>query len=188
MADEPTAQKIFLGFAPFARITLRPDVVVSVDAIWKIHTAFSLPCPSSVRFPDDIASEDVDLYNPGTSVCPPIFPATVIAFVVRPIASLYAVVRSVCACAVTGPGPSVDPLTNPGGKPVIDEPGSMPIFPSIVPPPVLVIVCAARISKFPAELRFTVAGDCENAITGTMKAAIRNAQNIRAERPKRLDV
>jgi hypothetical protein len=49
------------ALAPPLRITLRPDVVVSVDAIWKIQTAFALPWASRVRFPDDIASEDVDL-------------------------------------------------------------------------------------------------------------------------------
>ena len=63
-------------------------MVVNVDAIWNIQTAFALPCASRVRSPEEIASEDVDLYRPGTSVCPPIFPDLVIGFVVRPIASL----------------------------------------------------------------------------------------------------
>ena len=34
--------------------------MVSVEAIWKIHTAFALPCASSVRFPEDTASEEFD--------------------------------------------------------------------------------------------------------------------------------
>jgi hypothetical protein len=65
VAELPTCQKIFLACAPPLRITWRPDVVVSVDAIWKMNTAFALPRASSVRSPDDIASEDVDLYKPG---------------------------------------------------------------------------------------------------------------------------
>jgi len=44
-----------------ARITWRPDVVVSVLAIWKMKTAFASPWASSVRSPDDIAREDMDL-------------------------------------------------------------------------------------------------------------------------------
>ena len=41
--------------------TWRPDVVVSVEAIWKMNTAFALPWASSVRSPDEIASVEVDL-------------------------------------------------------------------------------------------------------------------------------
>ena len=88
VAEVPTCQKMFLACAPPLRITWRPDVVVSVDAIWKMKTASASPRASRVRSPDDIASEDVDLYRPGARVCPPIFPATVMGATVRPAASL----------------------------------------------------------------------------------------------------
>src|ERR1022692_3300379 len=117
VAELPTCQKMFAEFAPPARITLRPDVVVRVEAIWKIQTAFALPPPSSVRSPDDIANDEVDLYRPGARVMPPIFPATVIGATVRPAASLYAVVKSVWAWAATEPPGYIVPLTVTGGVP-----------------------------------------------------------------------
>jgi hypothetical protein len=46
--------------APPLRITWRFEVVTSVDAIWKIQTAFGLPPASRVRSPDDISSEEVE--------------------------------------------------------------------------------------------------------------------------------
>jgi hypothetical protein len=49
------------ALAPPASITWRPDVVVSVEAIWKIQTAFAFPPASRVRLPDDIASDEVVL-------------------------------------------------------------------------------------------------------------------------------
>ena len=61
VAELPTCQKMLEALVPPLRITLRPDIVVSVDAIWKIQTAFGSPRASRVRSPDDIASEDVDL-------------------------------------------------------------------------------------------------------------------------------
>jgi len=36
-------------------------VVVSVDAIWKMKTALASPSASSVRSPEEMASDDVDL-------------------------------------------------------------------------------------------------------------------------------
>src|SRR5580692_103006 len=101
VAELPTCQKTFAASAPPARMTWRPEVVVSVEAIWKIQTALALPPASSVRSPDDMASEEVDLYRPGGRVCPPMFPATVIAPTDRPAASLKAVVRSAWAWAAT---------------------------------------------------------------------------------------
>jgi hypothetical protein len=47
--------------APPLSTTARPDVVVSVDAIWKMNTAFASPLASSVRSPEEIESEEVDL-------------------------------------------------------------------------------------------------------------------------------
>jgi hypothetical protein len=61
VAELPTCQKTLAAFAPLVRITMRPVVVVSVDAIWKTNTAFESPRASSVRSPDDMASEEVDL-------------------------------------------------------------------------------------------------------------------------------
>ena len=61
VADVPTCQKILQAWAPPARSTLRPDVVVRVVAIWKTNTALASPPASSMRSPDEISSEDVDL-------------------------------------------------------------------------------------------------------------------------------
>ena len=61
VAELPTCQKMLAAWAPPARITCRPAVVVRVEAIWKMKTALASPCASRVRLPDDIASEDVDL-------------------------------------------------------------------------------------------------------------------------------
>ena len=63
MAELPVCQKIFLAWAPPVRITLppAPPTVVKPDAIWKIQTALTSPCASSVRLPDCINNVDVDL-------------------------------------------------------------------------------------------------------------------------------
>jgi len=61
IAELPTCQKMLDANAPPLRITLRPDVVVSVDAICIMKTALAFPFASKVRSPDDIASEEVDL-------------------------------------------------------------------------------------------------------------------------------
>ncbi len=61
VAELPTCQNTFVDLAPPLRTTARPDVVVSVDAIWKMKTAFGSPWASSVRSPEEIESEDVDL-------------------------------------------------------------------------------------------------------------------------------
>ena len=61
VAELPTCQKMFDARAPPLRITLRPDVVVSEDAICIMKTAFAFPFASKVRSPDDIDSEEVDL-------------------------------------------------------------------------------------------------------------------------------
>src|SRR5665213_838095 len=61
VAELPTCQKTLAACAPLVRITLQPVVVMSVDTIWKIQTAFVSPPASRVRLPDDISSEDADL-------------------------------------------------------------------------------------------------------------------------------
>src|SRR6185503_1733975 len=119
VAELPTCQTTLAACAPPVKITCRPDVVVSVEPIWKMNTAFASPWASRVRSLEEISSDDVDVYRPGVRVWPPRFPASVIAPTVRPAASLYAAVRSSCACAAAGSPAWIVPLTVPGGKPEI---------------------------------------------------------------------
>jgi hypothetical protein len=93
VAELPTCQKTFAACVPFVRITRRPEVVVRVDATWKMKTAAAFPWPLKVRSPEETAREEVDLYRPGVNVVPPRFPATVTAQLDRPEALLYACVR-----------------------------------------------------------------------------------------------
>src|SRR6185369_12312748 len=123
-----------------------------------MNTAFTSPCASSVRSPEEISRDEVDLYRPGVRVWPPRFPASVIAPRVRPAASLYAVVKSSCAWAAAGSPAWIVPLTVPGGKPVTAVPGLSPRSPLIVVGPVLVTVEAARTANVLADPRTTGAG------------------------------
>src|SRR5438094_1321077 len=61
VAELPTCQKTLAALAPPLKITWRPDVVVRVEAIWKMNTAFASPRASSVRSPEEISSEEADL-------------------------------------------------------------------------------------------------------------------------------
>src|SRR6185503_18768341 len=158
VAELPTCQIMLAAWAPPLRITCRPTVVVRVEPIWKMNTAFSSPCASRVRSPEEISSEVVDLYRPGARVWPPRFPATVIAPLVRPAASLYAVVKSNCAWAAAASATCIVPLTVPGGNPVTAVPGLNPRSPLIVVGPVLVTVEAARTTNVLADPRMTGAG------------------------------
>src|SRR2546426_5964367 len=155
VAELPTCQKTLAAWALPLRMTWRPDVVVRVDAIWKMKTALASPWASSVRSPDDISSEDVDLDRPGVRVGPPGFPASVIAPTVRPAASLYAVVKSSCAWAAAESATCLVPLTVPGGNPVTEVPGLSPRSPVTVLAPVLVTVEPARTAKLAADPRAT---------------------------------
>ena len=71
VAELPTCQNTLWELAPLMRMMwLLPAAVVKVDCIWKIHTAFGLPPPSSVRLPV-IPSEGcavVVLYRGGKSL------------------------------------------------------------------------------------------------------------------------
>ena len=87
------------------------------------------------------------------SVCPPRFPATVIAPTVRPAASLYAVVKSSCAWAAAGSPKCVVPFTV--GAPVSVVPGLTPRSPLTVVPPVLVTVEPASTPNVVADPRAT---------------------------------
>src|SRR5437667_5716726 len=144
VAELPTCQNTVAALAPPLRITWRAEVVVRVDAIWKMKTALASPWASSVRSPEEISSEEVDLYRPGVRVCPPRLPAIVIAPTVRPAASLYAVVKASCAWAAAGSPAWIVPLTVPGGNPVTAVPGLSPRSPLTVVAPVLVTVEPAR--------------------------------------------
>src|SRR5437867_6215676 len=155
VAELPTCQKTLAALAPPLRITWRAEVVVRVDAIWKMNTALASPWASSVRSPEEISSEEVDLYRPGVRVCPPRLPATVIAPTVRPAALLYAVVKSSSAWAAAGSPAWIVPLTVPGGNPVTAVPGLSPRSPLTVVAPVLVTVEAARTANELAAPRAT---------------------------------
>ena len=61
VAELPTCQKTLEAWARPARMTLRPDVTVSEDGIWKMKTAFAFHRPVSVRSPEEIARLDVDV-------------------------------------------------------------------------------------------------------------------------------
>src|ERR1043166_1624240 len=61
VAELPTCQTMLAALAPPLRITWRPAVVVRVDAIWKMKTALASPWASSVRSPEEISKEEVDL-------------------------------------------------------------------------------------------------------------------------------
>src|SRR6185369_3640226 len=118
-----------------------------------MNTAFTSPCASSVRSPEEISRDEVDLYRPGVRVWPPRFPASVIAPAVRPAASLYAAVKSSCAWEAAGSPAWIVPLTVPGGNPVTAVPGLNPRSPLTVEAPVLVTVEAARTANVLADPR-----------------------------------
>src|SRR5438552_6653078 len=167
VAELPTCQNTLAALAPPLRITWRAEVVVRVDAIWKMKTALASPWASSVRSPEEISSEEVDLYRPGVRVCPPRLPAIVIAPTVRPAASLYAVVKASCAWAAAGSPAWIVPLTVPGGNPVTAVPGLTPRSPLTVVAPVLVTVEPARTANVVAAPRAT--GACPAGVTAVVK-------------------
>lgn len=107
--------------------------------------ASAFPLASNVRSPDEMASEDVDLYNPGVRVSPPRLPDNVtISVEVLPARSLYAAVRSSFAWLEVALLICCDPFNIPGGNPPIEEPGLSPMSPVMLVAPVLVIDDPAR--------------------------------------------
>src|SRR5260370_12093983 len=101
VAELPTCQKTLPAVAPPLRITRALPFTVSADPTWKIQTAFGLPLAFRVRSPV-IASEEWDLYRPGSRVRPTKSAAsTLIGAVVRPAASLNATSKEACACCAT---------------------------------------------------------------------------------------
>src|SRR5688572_20948347 len=130
VAELPTCQKIFDAWAPFVRMTLRPDVTVKAEAIWMMNTAFAFPRASNVTSPEESDRLEVDLYKPGVNVNPPMLPESVtISVAVRPAASLYAAVISSLACVAMPSLMCIVPTRIPGGKPPIEVPGLKPISP-----------------------------------------------------------
>src|SRR5579863_6446598 len=81
---------------------------------------------------------------------------------VRPIASLYAVVKSSLACRAMPSSTCTFPWITPGGKPVIALPGEIPTSPTILVGPVFVTVEPARTAKRAALRRST------EAVAGTI--------------------
>src|ERR1041384_3271187 len=65
VAELPTCQKTLAAWAPPLRITCRPEVVVSVEAIWKMKIALVSPWASRVRSPEEISSEPEEGKRPG---------------------------------------------------------------------------------------------------------------------------
>src|ERR1022692_1065594 len=61
VAELPTCQNTFDAWALPVRLTWRWEAVVSVVAIWKMKTASAFPPASSVRSPEVIASEEIEL-------------------------------------------------------------------------------------------------------------------------------
>src|SRR5438105_10633063 len=172
VAELPTCQKTLAALAPPLKITWRPTVVVRVDAIWKMNTALASPWASSVRSPEEISSEEVDLYRPGVRVRPPRLPAIVIAPTVRPAALLYAVVKASCAWAAAGSPAWIAPLTIPGGNPVTAVPGLSPRSPLTLVAPVLVTVEPARTANVVAAPRAT--GACPAGVAPVVKLQLKS--------------
>jgi hypothetical protein len=148
VAELPTCQKTLHGEAPLMRLTVLLDAVINVDPAWKMKTALGSPCASRVTVPVSPMGPAV-LYTPATSVWPPRSGGAAVAGP-RPAASLYAVVRSVCACNATASAACMTPVPGviiPGGKPVTAVPGLTPTSPEITEGPVLVTVWPANTAK-----------------------------------------
>jgi hypothetical protein len=65
VAELPVCQKTLLACVPPDRITCVLRMVVSVDPIWKMKTAFASPCPSGVTLPADRTTVLAVVYSPG---------------------------------------------------------------------------------------------------------------------------
>src|SRR2546422_355437 len=101
-------------------------------------------------------------------VCPPRFPATVIAPTVRPATSLYAVTKSSWAWVAEGSSKCMVPFTV--GDPVRVVPGLNPRSPLTVVAPVLLTVEPDRTPKVVADPRST--GDGERSLVTTFNTAV----------------
>ena len=79
----------------------------------------------------------------------------------------YAIDASVCALIATVPPADIVPITFPGGKPTIAEPGLVPRFPMRRLLPVLVTVEELKTAKLLADPRSVIA-DVAKALFWTM--------------------
>src|SRR6185369_11338016 len=92
-------------------------------------------------------------YTPGVSTRPPRRPPAIGAPQTRVAASVYAAVRSDCACCAAGVAECRKPEPGamlPGGNPVIAVPGHTPTLPVTTVGPVLVTAEPARTPKLAA--------------------------------------
>ena len=87
VAELPTCQNTLQAWAPLVRMTLLAESVMSVEAAWKMKTAFGSPPASRVSDPPT-SSEEEALYTPGASVWPAPMKAGTLAVGLRPAASL----------------------------------------------------------------------------------------------------
>src|ERR1700704_2988421 len=118
-----------------------------------MKTAFGSPFASRVTSPVRPSVEE-EKYTPGVRVCPAMS-GRLVASGARPAASLYAVVRSVCACPATASVAWTEPCNVMEERPVIAVPGLTPRSPVIVVGPVLVTVLAPSTPKLSAVPRPT---------------------------------
>lgn len=81
---------------PLVRTTWLEDAVIRVEAILKMKTALAFPPPSSVKVPVIPKVPAAESYVPSVRVVPP-SSVPIWEVVVRPAASLYAVVKSFLA-------------------------------------------------------------------------------------------
>ena len=95
---------------------------------------------------------------------------------VRVEASTEAAVVAVCASRETASEMCSVPVKEPGGNPVIDEPGSRPTSPVMVVEPVFVTVVAPSTAKDVALLRLTAA-------VAAIAEGVANAANVRKAMP-----
>ena len=107
VAELPTCQKTLQACAPPWSATLLPDAVSRVEPAWKMNTAAGSPCASRVTVPvSAMVTRAVDTRHER-------LPTEVVACLVdhrcRPAASLYAVVRSCCACRATASAAWITP-------------------------------------------------------------------------------
>ena len=95
------------------------------------------------------------------------FPDRRIGAVVRPAASLYAVVKhNLALVALTSLTRITPPITLPGGKPVTADPGLNPRSPLLITVgPVLVTVEPAKIAKSAAQSKLTACRGTSGAAT-----------------------
>ena len=148
VADEPTCQKTLHAWAPLVSVMREPEMVVRVEPAWNTKTALGSPPASSVTSPVR-STDDAELYTPGRTTRPVRSPT--IGWVgPSPAATLYAVVRSVCAPCVTASPAWLVPFTTIEPVPVIVVVGNVPKSPLSVVGPVLAMAAPARTTKLSA--------------------------------------